>query len=243
MKAADLQDEEGHLFRQFLEKAQTRVDYDEELEQFNDGFAERILKSDLDDTDLKVYKIFLDIAMPAVSKTAFRHLMSFEEESMSTLLTVGEETFGFFVLENNIRRWVWCAKNEMENDSEDGNDGNERNNGSDGSGDIEEPKAPDLLYQKNKTRKKTSGGTNSTIKMLAGEYTDLGLHRFNVLAGLVKEHRKERSELERKITALYEEESDKEVIGRMRINRKRKVAGDNGDKTMKRKVEVINLLE
>lgn len=234
MKTADLQDEEGDAFRKFLDKAQTRVDYDEELEQFNDGFAERILKSDLDDDDLRVYKIFLDIAMPAVSKTAFRHLMSFEEEGLSTLLTVGEETFGLFVLENNIHRWVWCAKHEMDNDSEDGNDGND--------GNVEET-VPDLLYQKNKTRKKSSDRTQQNIKMLAGEYTDRGLHRFNVLAGLVKEHRQERGVLERKISALYEEEADKEVVGRMRANRKRKIAKDNGDNTMRRKVEVINLLE
>lgn len=216
------------MFRKFIDIAKEKVTYNEELDQFSGGFAERILKSELSSEDMKLYKIFLDIAMPAVSKHTFKQMMAFDNETMSTLLTVGEETFGFFVLENNINRWIWSANKEVAvNDDEDGSTKED---------------IPDLLYQKNKMRRKEAEG-KSASRMFAGEYKEVGLRRFNDLARLVKEHRNNRTEIENEIRKMYVKEIDNEVIARMTVNRKRKHDKDKANDTMPKRVVVINLLE
>lgn len=61
--------------------------------------------------DKRVFKMFLDIAMPAVSKTNFIQCISIEG-TFHDIVTTGEETFAILVLENYCNRWRHIACGE-----------------------------------------------------------------------------------------------------------------------------------
>ena len=100
--------------------------------------------------------------MPAMSTVHFKDMMS--HSTLSSTVTIGEEAFAILVFENNFKRWVYQAKEQM------------------GDGELSEVVVPDVLYQQKVKKRKDNRDT-------AGRWTDEGMERLNFFINAVREYR------------------------------------------------------
>ena len=167
--------------------------YDVDDEGQLQGFPEAILRSvPTSDSDKEIFKCFLDFAMPAVNKSAYKKQMYFD--TLSEVVSVGEETFAFLVVENNIERWVYMAETILSN---------QHSNHLPPAGVI-----PKVRYQKEVKQRKDEVHT-------AGKWTNKGLQRFNEIASLVHNSRNMRTDYENELKSKYEEDFDESLMPRM----------------------------
>ena len=188
------------------------VDYCENNSQ---SFGDVLL--DIRRTSEKMYKIFLDLAMPAIALKTFKESMIVDK--LSKNITESEEAFALLVFENNFERWKWQAEQE-----------HIKSNG----GSISNGEAPDVLYQKKVKKRRDDRDT-------AGKWLSIGLERFNELAKGVRKARSERLEYEERLFALYCDEDEQLELFSKRMKRKEldKERVDNKQK----KVMAVNMLD
>lgn len=150
------------------------------IEDSDDGcIAEKIL--DYNNVNKKVFRKFLDIAMPACALTTFVDDMKEFPEPYNRNVTVAEEAFALLVLENNYERWCHIAADK-------------------------EGRTP-----KAKWMKEVSQGASQKTKNAAGNWTDDGLTRYNKIIELVQVKRGSamRRLYMESVKKLYEDEYDK----------------------------------
>ena len=188
-----------------------------------DGLAERLLRSRednerLSEDDLKVMKVFYDLAMPVLCNSDYKVLVPFDK--VSNIVSISEETFAFLTLENSINRWIYTATKQQADLLEDESDITYT--------------VPDLRYQKSVKKRRDGRET-------AGVWLDSGLQRFNNIAAMIVEDRQRRDQDEERLMALYIDEMQ-EMIPALKAKRKRKQdEEDKRNNRNKRRVEVVDL--
>ena len=187
------------------------------------GLPEALLRPKNDDgmssEQLKVMKVFFDLAMPVVSDSGYKCKAPFE--LISDLVRVSEETFAYLLLESNIKRWISIAKMQLRDDNNVDEEGN----------DQEHPKR---LYQKNV--KPRRDGRES-----AGIWLDIGMERFNRIALMVQNRRKNGEFDEAQLQDIYL--NDEETVSAMPSLEKKRKAQEmrNRASTSKKRVTVVDL--
>ena len=187
------------------------------------GLPEALLDTKNDDgmtsEQLKVMKVFFDLAMPVVSDSGYKCKAPFE--LVSDLIRVSEETFAYLLLESNIQRWISIAKLQLRDDNEVDEEGNGQEH-------------PNRLYQKNV--KPRSDGRES-----AGIWLDIGLERFNRIAKMVQDQRKNGEFDEERLKELYlNDEETVSAIPSLRAKRKAQEMRNKASNSKKR-VTVVDL--
>ena len=185
----------------------------------------------------EVLKTFLDIAMPAVSKSSFKNCAPYEE--LSDLVTQSEEAFAFLVFENNFSRWMFNAKREFVD-----NGGILRGVDAGKEEDYRlSEMIPDTRYQINcKSKKDQHQGKK------AGRWTEKGFERYNELLSKVSVARRERREgsFEEDLQAMYSTEvelSGRKVLQRLNMKKEGEVKTTQDKNGTAKRVTVTNVLE
>ena len=158
-------------------------------------FAELLF--DYNEIDLDTFKAFLDCSMPSISVYSYSRMTSIE--LVSSIVTLAEEAFGAFILENNWKRWIHQARNKFRINLQEDNCTKDE---------------PKLLYQKNITQR-------SDGKSTAGQWTESGISRYNEIVSIVSAQRSGRIAFEEELKDLYIEEMNEK--GDMRQSTKRKM--------------------
>ena len=169
---------------------------------------------DYQNIDTEELICYLNIALCGTSNIRFKEKMFYEK--LSDALTISEEAFAVLAFENCFQRWMYqltLETSESESDSD---------------------KIPNVLYQKNITRKKDQRET-------AGKWTDKGFKRYNELIALVKESRNSdwRRNFEEELQKRYIEKAD----GKLKAYRKRMKIRDDMLKPKKVKVAPENMFD
>ena len=185
----------------------------------------------------EVLKAFLDIAMPAVSKSSFKNCAPYEE--LSDLVTQSEEAFAFLVLENNFSRWLFNAKREFVD-----NGGILRGVDAGKEEDYRlSEMIPDTRYQINcKSKKDKHQGKK------AGRWTEKGFERYNELLSKVSVARRERREgsFEEDLRTMYLNEvelSGRKVVQSLNMKKEGQVKTSQDKNGTAKRVTVTNVLE
>ena len=199
---------------------------------------------DYKNVDKKIFKTFLDIAMPAVSKTSFIQTAMLGEK-LSDITTVSEEAFAIIVLENCMNRWVFLAEhpNYMESHTTSGDTervvGNVNVNSDVSSQDDDNnQQLPQLKYQ-HKIKARKDG------RVSAGEWNTRGLMRYNEISNMVKIARSEENRIgdfEDDIVTMYEEDTDIETVRRM-LHKRRRQQKDDSVGESPNKIVVVNFFD
>ena len=194
------------------------MEYDRAEERYK-GLAEKILEHSnwKDKQSLELFKYFVDYCIPAVTSASIKRRLT--QEILSETTTVAEEAFAFLVLENNIDRWLWLAKKELQvGEAEDDTYV------------IEEGGLPNLLYQK-----KVNISDSSGHKMPAGEWTEKGMRRYNQILRCVIKSRKQKGRIdcEDEMLRLYQkddnDDDDIESFESEESTGRKHGRGDSGD--------------
>ena len=64
---------------------------------------------DYSTVNTRVFRKYLDVAMPACASSSYVDDMKYGEESFDENVTVAEEAFAIIVMENNYKRWCHIA--------------------------------------------------------------------------------------------------------------------------------------
>ena len=159
-------------FKNFIADASSPLKFDKDDRlTILEGFAERVLFCDWQDDKnelVQYFNIFVYYCLQKVPVSSVSKLI--KKKKLSELFTVAEEAFAFLVLESNILRWKWLVENKDSTSEET-------------AGDL-----PGLIHQKTVRKRKEKSAVNS-----AGEWTDMGMKRFNGLVALVQKSRSENS--------------------------------------------------
>lgn len=147
------------------------------------------------DVDKKILKMFLDIAMPAVSKSSYMNCAAYER--LNSIVTQSEEAFAFLIFENNVERWIFNAKRDIVD-----NGGSLQ--GDDVGRDEDIAKSDPLPFTKYQVNCKNSKKEGKFV----GKWTDIGFQRYNELLLKVKNMREERlsTEFEDELKKMYFDE-------------------------------------
>ena len=188
-----------------------------------DGLAEKLLRTRenrerLSDDDIKVMKVFYDLAMPVLCNSEYKVLVPFDK--VSNIVSISEETFAYLTLENNIDRWIYTATiqhADLQDDYEN-----------------TDSTVPDLRYQK--SVKKRRDGRES-----AGFWLDSGLQRFNNIAAMITEDRQRREQDEERLKALYINEMQMMMPALTAKRKRRQEEEDKRNNRNKPRVEVVDL--
>ena len=187
-------------------------------------FAKELL--DYNSIDIKIFKTFVDMALPAMSKSCFINNMSCY--CLSNEVTAAEETFAILAFENSVQRWVFMIEKAIHLDNYDEQDGDQHRSRFRGN-------LPNLKYQRN--IKPRSDG-----KATAGVWTEKAKERFNEICSMVQDKRKERIAFENALKEMYIGDANNSSYGSQNKRRRLDDDGDNeGGK--KSKVKVVNLFE
>jgi hypothetical protein len=187
-------------------------------------FAKEIL--DYKSVNMNLFKKFIDIALPAMSKSCFINNMSCY--CLSSEVTAAEETFAILAFENSVRRWVFMIEKEIYEDNIVDDDNEDRMR-------FERRKLPDLKYQKNIKARADGRAT-------AGVWTEKAKERFNEICSMVQDKRGERIEFEQLLKEMYVENAT-DSLNSTRIKRKRMDENSEDGNGNKTKVKVVNLFE
>ena len=205
------------------------MEYDRTEERYK-GLAEKILENSnwKDKETLELFKYFVDYCIPAVTSASTKSRLV--HEILSDITTVAEEAFAFLVLENNIDRWVWLAKKELQKTTDP-----EEASSFSTVEDSELP-IPNLLYQK-----KVNITDSSGHKMPAGEWTEKGMKRYNQILRCVMKSRKQKGRIdcEDEMLKLYQKDDDDDIeyLGSDHTGARKQGQvhnGDNGEDTRKK---------
>ena len=189
-------------------------------------FARELL--DYDRVNMKLFKSFIDMALPAMSKSCFINNMSCY--CLSSEVTAAEETFAILAFENSVKRWVFMIEKEEYHNNHDDDDNDDQVR-------FERQKLPDLKYQRN--IKPRSDG-----KATAGVWTEKAKERFNEICSMVQDRRGERIEFENALKEMYVENANN-CLNNTLSKRKRMddTSEDGNGNSKKSKVKVVNLFE
>ncbi len=209
-------DKESTFMKYVAAARKYSVKEDGELDAFPENFLSEVPTSE---EDKAIFKCFLDYAMPAVSKSTFKRQIYFD--TLSEVVSVGEETFAFLVVENNIERWIFMAEKLIAEKDE---------NHAPPVGEV-----PAVRYQKGVKQRKDAVYT-------AGEWTSEGMQRFNDIVSKVHYSRNERSDFENELKSKYGADIDDSLLPKMLLKRKAEEDKQN-EQRKPRKVTPVDLFD
>lgn len=222
-------------FLDFIKAASCDISYNADKEAMA-GFAEGMLDQDEweDDNNFRNFVTFVSLCVTSVTPAA--ETKELVHKKMSEVITVAGEAFAFLILENNIKRWTWLARDKLYCEKND-----EKYN-------VKDTPLPALLYQKNITQKKENA------KMIpAGQWMSYGRKRYNQLVRCVMDSRQSpgRIEYEGRLLEHFREESGQRrnndntmpQLGEGFITSESRGAAIEGNRKRKIDVVVIDLLE
>ena len=188
-------------------------------------FAEDFLG---ENPDLDIYKELLMIAFSRCYAPK-KFLLLMQQHKLSEVITIPEEAFALFCLENNFSRWQFMATAGVESgdgssvrqldytSSSSSGTSTSVSNKTSGINDV-----PDLLYQENIKKRKDG-------LLGAGSYTNAGKERLNYLIDKVEKARETRKDIEATLQSMFQQDCTQENVNSgwidTSVSRKRKSRG------------------